>query len=83
MRKSWLNGIILLELLLFLISLPTYFIFTSKRLNGVVGHAAEMRKYKLQRKVTLSVIASVVGIILLKTILLFLISLLFGAPSAS
>lgn len=75
--------IIFLELLLFIFSLPTYFLFSSKSVGLVKGYDAEVNKYRLQRKVTLTVILSVAGIFLLKIVLVFLISLFFSVPAAS
>lgn len=75
--------IILLEFLLFLLSLPTYFVFSSKGLDHVKGYSDEVRKYRLQRKVTLTVILSILGILLVKLILILLLAIFSGAPAAS
>lgn len=70
-------SIVILEVLLFVISLPTYFLFTSTKIDGAEKYEAEIQKYKLHRKVTLVVVFIVAGIITLNAILLFLISV-FG-----
>lgn len=75
--------IILLEFLLFLVSLPTYFLFNSGGLDKVKGYNDEIKKYKLQRKVTLVVVLSVIGIFLFKVLLLISITVLSGAPAVS
>ncbi len=67
-------SIIILEVLLFVISLPTYFLFPSAKLEGAEKYQEEMQKYRLQRKVTLVVVFTVAGIITLNAILLFLIT---------
>ena len=75
--------IILLEFLLFLLSLPTYFLFSSNSFDHVKGYNSEMKKYRLHRKVTLTVIISILGILLAKVILAFLLTIFSGAPTVS
>jgi len=75
--------IILLEFLLFILSLPTYFLFPSANFDHVKGYSDEMKKYRLHRTVTLTVIISVLGILLAKVVLAYILTVFSGVPVAS